>query len=324
MSFRVPSNPNHSVIIQQGYSPSRWSQTPQCPCTNPWVCPNPSPFADTILPTCDIQRAGGMLWKSPGCCRSTGMLAASRQGGQGSAMLREHFACHHPCPVPLGSIPTHTQSAGHSVWSLSPSMTLHGHAWNGGGSCLHTNSTKLCAALLLHFTPGVPTHPPRMLRVPLPAGWGTGLPSLLAGTSHAAEAFCPSLGCTPTLPGAQDPLLCRDLPLLPRGTSSRFLGTFWFLSPFPSPFLISLAIISSLSTHLLILAASSFLSAVFGAESVPAPLWQPPARPHHPLNPQHPLQSPSGAGRAMPGAGCQDVLPMGTVPCPLPGDGGSN
>lgn len=114
------------MIIQQGYSPSRWSQTPQCPCTNPWVCPNPSPFADTILPTCDIQRAGGMLWKSPGCCRSTGMLAASRQGGQGSAMLREHFACHHPLPRSPWVHPNpHLE-----CWALGlVSVPLHDPAW---------------------------------------------------------------------------------------------------------------------------------------------------------------------------------------------------
>lgn len=75
----------------------------------------------------------------------------------------------------------------------------------------------------------------------------------------------------------------RDLPLLPRAQFLFPTGTFWFFPPFPSPFLISLTIISSLSTHLLILAASSFLSAAFGADPAPLPLQQPPHSPATPF-----------------------------------------
>lgn len=117
------------------------------------------------------------------------------------------------------------------------------------------------------------------------------------------------------------------------GADSYFLGTFEFFSPFPSQFVISLTIISSLSTHLLILAASSFLSAAFGAEAGPAP---PPAAPTSatpapcppasrpappsPASPRHPGPWPGERCRVpgLPGTGSRGVpaaLPAGTVPC---------
>lgn len=100
---------------------------------------------------------------------------------------------------------------------------------------------------------------------------------------------CPSLPSHPSLgprfPSIPPPLDALPVPLTSSlcfpGSSSYFLGTFWFFSPIPSPFVISSTIISSLSTHLLILAASSFLSAAFGAESCPAP----PTQPHQPQHP---------------------------------------
>lgn len=153
-----------------------------------------------------------MPWKPPGCCGSPGMLAASRQGGQGSA-VPEGALCLPPLPAPLPLGPSQTTPSvlGTWFWALSPSMTLHGHAWSGGGSCLHANHTELCAALLLPAFHSRGSHPPSedaqsaSVCVCLPLfpclkqDGGTELPPLLAGTSRVAEAFCPPLACTPTV-----------------------------------------------------------------------------------------------------------------------------